>query len=124
MVGLRPVPETPPRAVLYLRQSISHDDSISLELQEASCRAYCQQQGYQVVAVESDPGISGRTWKRPAVNRVMQLIEDGGADVVVLWKWSRLSRSRRDWALAADRADVAGGRIESSTEAVDIGTAT
>lgn len=121
---LRPVPETPPRAVLYLRQSVSHDDSISLELQEASCRQYCIQQGYQVVAVESDPGISGRTWKRPAVVRVMSMIEDGQADVVVLWKWSRLSRSRRDWALAADRADVAGGRIESSTEAVDIGTAT
>lgn len=124
MANLRPVPESPPRAVLYLRQSISHDDSISLELQEASCRAYCQQQGYQVAAVESDPGISGRTWKRPAVNRVMQMVEDGQADVVVLWKWSRLSRSRRDWALAVDRADVAGGRIESSTEAVDIGTAT
>lgn len=124
MVTLRPVPDSPPRAVLYLRQSISHDDSISLELQEASCRAYCEAQGYEVVVVESDPGISGRTWKRPAVQRVMDLVESGGADVIVLWKWSRLSRSRRDWAVAADRADVAGGRIESSTEHVDIGTAT
>lgn len=124
MTTLRAVPETPPRAVLYLRQSVSHDDSVSLELQETAGRDYCQRQGYQIVAVESDPGISGRTWKRPAVQRVMAMIEEAQADVVVLWKWSRLSRSRRDWALAADRADVAGGRIESSTEAVDIGTAT
>jgi site-specific DNA recombinase len=121
---LHPVPETPPRAVLYLRQSISRDDSISLELQESACRAYCTQRGYQVVRVESDPGISGRTWNRPAVKRVLDMIESSEADVIVLWKWSRISRSRRDWALAADRVDVAGGRIESATEQVDVGTAT
>lgn len=31
---LHAVPDTPPRAVIYLRQSITHEDSISLELQE------------------------------------------------------------------------------------------
>lgn len=39
-------------------------------------------------------------------------------------EWSRLSRSRRDWTVAVDRVDVAGGRIESATEAVDVSTAT
>lgn len=121
---LRTVPDTPPRAVLYLRQSVSRDDSISLDLQEAAGREYCTRQGYQVVAVESDPGLTGRTWKRPAVQRTIAMIEDGAADVIVLWKWSRLSRSRRDWAIAADKVDVAGGRIESATEAVDVSTAT
>lgn len=121
---LRTVPDTPPRAVLYLRQSVSRDDSISLELQEAAGRDYCRRQGYTVVGVESDPGISGRTWKRPAVQRVMALVDEGSADVIVLWKWSRLSRSRRDWAIAVDRVDVAGGRIESATEQVDVSTAT
>ncbi len=124
MNQLRPVPETPPRAVLYLRQSISHDDSISLELQETACRDYCAARGYQVVAVEADPGITGRTWKRPAVQRVMDMVEARDADVVILWKWSRFSRSRKDWAVAADRVEVAGGRIESATEQVDVGTAT
>lgn len=124
MAKLHPVPESPPRAVLYLRQSITRDDSISLELQEAACRAYCQQRGYQIVAVEPDPGISGRTWNRPAVKRVLDMVESSQADVIVLWKWSRISRSRRDWALAADRVDVAGGRIESATEQVDVTTAT
>lgn len=124
MATLRPVPETPPRAVLYLRQSVSRDDSISLELQEAAGRDYCNRQGYTVIAVEADPGISGRTWKRPAVQRVMSMVDDGDADVIVLWKWSRLSRSRRDWAVAVDRVDVAGGRIESATEQVDVSTAT
>lgn len=110
------------RAALYLRQSIAREDSISLELQEAACRAHCERRGYDVVMVEADPGISGRTFNRPAVRRVMQAVEDRGVDVVVLWKWSRLSRSRRDWAVAADAVDVAGGRIESATEDIDVST--
>lgn len=113
-----------PRAVLYLRQSVAREESISLEVQETSGRAYCMQQGYEVVAVESDPGISGRTWNRPAVQRVMTMIEQGQADVIVLWKWSRLSRSRLDWAVAVDKVDTAGGRIESATESVDVSTST
>lgn len=108
-----------PRAALYLRQSTHREESISLELQEAAARAYCDKRGYEVVAVEADPGISGRTWKRPAVQRVMSLIETREADVIVLWRWSRLSRSRLDWAVAADRCDMAGGRIESATEPND-----
>lgn len=117
---LRAVPDSPPRAVLYLRQSTHREESISLELQETAGRDYCARMGYVVVAVEADPGISGRTWKRPAVARVMSLVEGGDADVIVLWRWSRLSRSRKDWAVAADRIDVAGGRIESATEPNDV----
>lgn len=115
---------TKPRAVLYLRQSVSREESISLELQETAGRAHAEQHGYDVVAVESDPGISGRTWSRPAVQRVMAMIEAKEADVIVLWKWSRLSRSRLDWAVAADKVDNAGGRIESATEPLDVSTST
>lgn len=119
-MGARPVARLrAKRAVLYLRQSTYREESISLELQEQAGRDYCKRMGYDVVAVESDPGISGRTWKRPAVQRVMGMLEDGGADVVVLWRWSRLSRNRRDWAVAADRADLAGCTIESATEPND-----
>jgi DNA invertase Pin-like site-specific DNA recombinase len=113
-----------PRAALYLRQSTFKEESISLELQETACRTYAQQQGYDVVAVEADPGISGRTFKRPGVTKVMDLIERRDADVIVLWKWSRLSRSRLDWAVAADKVETIGGRIESATEPIDVSTST
>lgn len=121
---LSAVPAAPTRAVLYLRQSVSREDSISLELQETAGRDYCERLGYSVVAVEADPGISGRTWERPAVRRVMGMVEAGETDVVVVWKWSRLSRSRRDWAIAVDRIEYLGGRLESATEPVDTSTAT
>lgn len=110
------------RAAVYIRQSTHREESISLELQEAACRRHCEERGYSVVSVESDPGISGRTFNRPAVKRVMEAVEDRQVDVVILWKWSRLSRSRHDWAIAADRVDVAGGRIESATEDIDVST--
>ena len=124
MTRLRAVPAQAERAVIYLRQSTHREESISLELQRTAAEDHCARQGYEVVAVLADPGISGRTFKRPAVTKAMALIEAGDAQVLVLWKWSRLSRSRRDWALAADRVEVAGGRVESATEAVDVSTST
>lgn len=124
MTRPRLVPDTPPRAVLYLRQSVHRDDSISIELQEAAGRDYATRQGYDVVAVEADEGLSGRKWdNRPAVQRVLTMIEAHDAEVIILWKWSRLSRNRKHWALAADRVEVAGGRIESATEPIDTATA-
>lgn len=111
------------RAVIYVRQSQEKEGSESLENQEYLAREYCRQRGYAVVAVLRDT-ITGRKWdKRPGVVATLQLIESDQADVIVLWKWSRLSRSRVHWPLAADRVDVAGGRIESVTEPIDTSTA-
>lgn len=53
----------------------------------------------------------------------MEKIETRDTDVIVLWKWSRFSRRRLDWEVAADRVQVAGGRIESATEPIDTSTA-
>lgn len=110
------------RAALYLRQSTFREESISLELQETAGREYAARHGYEVVDVQSDPGLSGRTFNRPGVAAVMDAVESSSADVVILWKWSRLSRNRLDWYLAADRAQQAGGRIESATEPIDTST--
>lgn len=125
-VRVKPAPKPAPvvRAVLYLRQSTYREESISLELQETAGRDYANRMGYTVVAVEADPGISGRTWNRPAVQRVMQMVEAREVDVIVLWKWSRLSRSRLDWAVAVDKVESIGGRIESATEPLDTTTST
>ena len=111
------------RAVIYVRQSKEKEGSESLETQEYLAQEYCRQRGYSVVAVHSDT-ITGRKWdKRPGVLRAMQLIDDNAADVIVLWKWSRLSRSRLHWPIIADRVETQGARIESVTEPIDTATA-
>lgn len=110
------------RAVIYMRQSTAREESISLELQETACRDYAKRHGYDVVAIEADPGISGRTFARPGVQSVMEKVGRGEVDVIILWKWSRWSRNRLDWYVAADKAQQAGGRIESATEPIDTST--
>lgn len=50
------------------------------------------------------------------------MVENGEADVIIVWKWSRFARNRHDWAVALDRVEVAGGTLESSTEPVDVTT--
>lgn len=121
---LRPVPEGPPRAVVYVRQSQAREDSISLELQETACRDYCAKRGYDVVALEADPGVSGLKWdRRPGVQRVMAAVAARDVDVVVVWRWSRLSRSRLHQAVALEEIERAGARVESATEPFDTSTA-
>ena len=123
MVGSLSVKQGPrERAVIYKRQSTAREESISLELQETACRDYAARHGYDVVAVEADPGVSGRTFARPGVQAVMAMVEGGDVDVILLWKWSRWSRNRLDWYQAADKAQQAGGRIESATEPIDTST--
>jgi site-specific DNA recombinase len=122
--GLRAVPETAARAVLYLRQSTYREESISLELQEQANRDYCDRHGYTVTEVIRDAGISGLKWeKRPGIQQVMQQLRDGHADVVIVYRWSRLSRHRLHQALALDAIEQAGARVESATEPFDTETA-
>lgn len=111
------------RAVIYIRQSITHDDSVSPTLQRDACERYARDRNYEVVDVIDDLGISGRTFKRPGVQRAVEMIEAGKTDVILVWKWSRLSRRRYDWAMVTDKVESLGGRIESATEPVDVSTA-
>lgn len=128
----------PQRAVLYIRQSITKVkrdangnkttelDTVSPEIQEHAGREYCLRRGYQVVGQPIvDLHRTGRTLARRKVQEAIGYIERGEAEVIVVWKWSRLARNRRDFSVTCDFVESKfGGRIESSTEATDITTAT
>jgi DNA invertase Pin-like site-specific DNA recombinase len=117
------VPETPYRAVIYCRQSLKKEESISLPLQETVNRDYCARQGYTVAAVITDQK-TGQEWeKRKGVQRVMQMVLAGEADRVILYRWSRISRVRLHQAQAIHAIEQAGAEIESATEPFDTRTA-
>ncbi|MFM9430022.1 recombinase family protein [Arthrobacter sp. MP_2.3] len=120
--SLRAVPSRPDRAVAYIRVSKERDGMISPELQLASIEQHCERMGYEIVETISDLDLTGRFWKRRQVERAIGLIEAGQADVLVVWKVSRVSRNRKDWAIAVDRVEVVGGRMESATEPMDTTT--
>lgn len=108
------------RAIIYTRQSVHREESISHELQEVACRQYAERKGYDVVRVETDPGISGLNLnKRKALARTLEGVKSGEAQVVLVWRWSRLSRNRLHFALLFSEIEEAGGRVESALEPAD-----
>lgn len=119
---LRAVPDKAVRAVAYVRVSKERDGMISPELQMAAIERHCQSAGYEIVETLTDLDLSGQFWKRRQVEQAVTMIEAGTADVLVVWKLSRVARNRKDWILAVDRVEGAGGRLESATEPMDTNT--
>lgn len=110
------------RAVAYIRVSKEKDDGVSPELQLASIEAHCQKYGYDIVEKLEDLDMSGRFWKRRQMEKAVGMIERREADVIVVWKISRVARNRKDWAIALDRVEGVGGRLDSATEPMDTST--
>ncbi|WP_017972482.1 recombinase family protein [Actinopolyspora halophila] len=124
MTAARKARATAPRAVLYLRQSAHREESISLEIQETAGREYCARMGYTVVAVLSDPGISGLKWdKRKGLQQTLTMARNGEIERAIVYRWSRLSRQRLHQQMALDAIEKTGALVESSTEPVDTSTA-
>ena len=88
------------RAVIYVR--ISRDDGNTegagpIERQLADCRMLAQLRRYEVVAEEEDRGVSAYgEKKRPAWERVLEMVERGEVDVIVAWHIDRMTRNMVD----------------------------
>lgn len=124
---LRAVPDRPLRMIGYIRVSDEGgrgDALLSPELQLTAIRDHCARQGHELTMVLEDIDRTGRLWKRRKIEQAVQLIEAGTADGIVVWKLSRITRDRKDWALAVDRVEGAGGLLESATEHLDASTST
>ena len=116
--------ERPVRAVAYVRVSTEREGMISPELQLTAVRDYCEHRGYVLVETIEDVDLSGRFWTRRHMEQAIAMVEDHAAEVIVVWRWSRVSRNRFDWAMAVDRVERAGGQLESATEGFDPTTST
>jgi site-specific DNA recombinase len=124
---LRPVPEHPERVLGLIRVSKERDGMVSPEVQRAAIGDYCTARGYQVDGWAEGLDESGSRAKSawwPRLEQAVAEVESGKYDLIVVWKYSRVSRNRLRWATAVDRVEAAGGRIESATEQVDTSTST
>lgn len=68
-------------------------------------------------AVYDDGGISGGTMERPALKRLLEDIDRGMIDVVVVYKVDRLTRSLTDFAKIVERFDARSVSFVSVTQA-------
>lgn len=86
-------------AVAYLRVSTEEQASSGhgLEAQERAVRAFAESQGYELVDVLSDPGISGATRPaaRPGFAQVLELAGARRFSVLLVHKIDRLARDIR-----------------------------
>lgn len=104
------------RCAIYTRKSSDEgldQEFNSLHAQREACEAYIASQrseGWVLVRDHyDDGGVSGGTLNRPALTRLLEDIEDGLVDVIVVYKIDRLTRSLADFAKLVeifDRNDV------------------
>lgn len=123
--SLRVVPERPPRVLGMIRVSKEREGMISPEVQRAAITDYCTARGYDVTGwLEGldESGSRRRSAWWPRLEQGVAAVEAGVYDVIVVWKFSRTARNRLRWAVAIDRVEAAGGRLESATEQFDTTT--
>lgn len=112
------------RVVLYVRVS-THDQAIeghSIEAQEARAREYAERMDYEITDVYIDEGISGKSTKRPAFQRMMADARMGNFDFVIIWKLTRLGRNMLDILKTVEEFIKLGIELFSISENFDIST--
>jgi site-specific DNA recombinase len=84
----------PKRAILYARVSTGEQarSGYSLAQQLEALREYAAREGYEVLEEVQDPGQSGATLARPGLDRVRDLVAEGGVSVRLAQDRDRVAR--------------------------------
>ena len=111
------------RCAIYTRKSSEEGLDMefnSLDAQRESCEAYIASQraeGWACMREHyDDGGFSGGTLDRPGLKTLIEDIEDGLVDVVVVYKIDRLSRSLMDFSRLVEVFDKHGVTFCPSSE--------
>ncbi len=111
------------RCAIYTRKSSedgSEQEFNSLDAQREACEAYIVSQKHEcwVLLPEhyDDGGKSGGILERPALQRLMDHIDEGDVDQIVVYKIDRLTRSLPDFAKLVDRLDAKEASFVSVTQ--------
>ncbi|WP_272011147.1 recombinase family protein [Roseovarius sp. ZX-A-9] len=117
------------RCAVYTRKSSEEgleQEFNSLDAQREACEAYIASQrseGWVLVRDQyDDGGISGGTLERPGLKRLLDDVEDGLVDVVVVYKIDRLSRSLMDFSKLVEVFDRNGVTFVSVTQSFNTTT--
>ena len=87
------------RAALYIRVSTERQaqEGYSVAAQKTNLTNFVNNQGWSICGIYADEGISGKNIEgRPDVQRLIQDIKNKQVDVVVLYKFDRLTRDMSD----------------------------
>lgn len=98
----------PPRALGYCRVSTSDqvNSGAGLDAQRAALEAEAGRRGWELELIVED-GLSAKDLNRPALSAALGRLDKGQADVLMVSKLDRLSRSVKDFGALLDRASKA-----------------
>jgi DNA invertase Pin-like site-specific DNA recombinase len=108
----------------YVRVSTAEqaDTGASLEGQKRTIQAECDRNGWELVAIIEDAGISAKNLNRPGLKQALEGLNSGTANVLMASKLDRLSRSTADVCNLGDMAKHYGwdlclldARIDTTT---------
>jgi site-specific DNA recombinase len=114
------------RCAIYTRKSTEEgleQAFNSLDAQREAGEAYAKSQGWQVIPEHyDDGGFTGGNMDRPALSRLLNEIEQGQIDVVIVYKVDRLSRSLADFVRLIELFDTTDVSFVSVTQQFNTST--
>lgn len=112
------------RCAIYTRKSTEEgleQAFNSLDAQREACEAYIASQrheGWKLIKTRfDDGGLSGGNLERPALQALLEEIDAGRIDIIVVYKVDRLTRSLADFAKLVERFDAKEVSFVSVTQA-------
>lgn len=112
------------RAIGYVRVSTEEQarSGLGLEAQVRAIHTAAEQRGWELVDIITDAGISGSKADRPGLTTALARMRKHDADLLVVAKLDRLSRSIRDGADVIDKANRQGWALVDLGSGVDMST--
>ena len=108
------------RAGIYIRVSSAQQaKGASLDTQEEAARRYCDEHGYEVVAVYRDVHTGAELFERSGMTSLLDNVRDRRLEVVVAHALDRLSRSQHHQGVIFTECDRRQVAIEFSTEKLE-----
>jgi DNA invertase Pin-like site-specific DNA recombinase len=114
----------PFRVLGYVRVSTEEQgrSGAGLAAQRAAIRRTCEERGWELVEVVEDRGFSAKSLERPGITGVLERLNTGDADALMVAKLDRLSRSLLDFAGLMERARRQGWALVALDLGVDTST--
>jgi len=124
--GMPPAPAAGvPRCVIYARVSTAGQvEGTSLTGQLSACRETASRHGWEITAECVDAGESGASADRPALAEVMNSVESGAVEALIVYRLDRLARSTLHLLTLVQQLEAADVRLVSTSESIDTRTAT
>lgn len=99
------------------------EEGVSMAAQAAAITSYCETYGLHLLEIIEDAGHSAKTLRRPGMERLLALVNGGGAEAIVVYKMDRAFRSSIDALTTMRDLQARDIQFHSVMEHLDTSTA-